>query len=260
MDSNKVLRFALQDKLLDTDVSPSNISLPLMADYIKQVSAFLRGSSRTNLGEIKTEIIEGSFAVAVHDETGVLEDAYNDYRQIKGGQDLSGVDPARISVILEWRDAAVSNEDRKYSLGEVLGDGIIDQMFIDSSSTINQVSELWVNTELYVYGRVYDMGGKTKTNVHLLLENGSTIKAETKPEVLRSDDQNRLYKKQLVRISAEQNVETKEIRKERLLSFEHYSPVFDEDQYEVLARRIKSSWSHVVNVNEWVENSRGSSV
>lgn len=257
MEDRRVFRFSVKDNLLNEEVTPDNISLPLLSDFVQQVAAFLRGSSRIDLGEIKTRIIEGSFAVAVYDETGLLDEAYEDYTKIKSQGSLDDVNPARASVLLEWQRAAVANSDRSYSLGYELDGSGLDQLFIDSSSDYRIAEETWVLSELYVYGRVFDMGGKNSTNVHIELENGNTLKASTKPEVLRTDSENRLYKKQLVRIVAEQNIDTLETRKEKLISFETYNPVYDETQFESISRRIKAAWSSVEDINSWVENVRG---
>lgn len=257
MAKKKVFRFSVKDKLLDSEVTPDNVSLPLLADFIKQVSSFLKGSSRTNLGEIKTKIIKGSLAVAVYDETGVLDDAYRDYNKMKARKNLNELDPVRASVILEWQRNASQNANRSYSLGYELEDSKLEQLFIDSSSDYSIKSETWVPVEIYVYGRVFDMGGKNETNVHIELDNGNTVKASSKADILRNDGENRLYKKQLLRVSAEQNIDNMKTRNEQLISFEPYNPVFDEELFEKMSKRIKAAWSSVKDINQWVEDLRG---
>lgn len=257
MDDNKTFRFALKDKLLDADITPSNVSLPLLADFINQVSSFLRGKDRISLGEVRTSVVEGSFALTVHDDTGLLDAAYEDYKLVKETHDISTIDPVRASVILEWQDAARSNDDRSYSFGFEVSDSVLDQLFIDDNTEFTTAQETWLNVELYIYGRVFDLGGKSKTNVHIELANGKTLKASTRPAVLIGDSENRLYRKQLLRINAEQNLDTMELRNERLISFEHYNPVVDEEQYETMSRRIKAAWRSVENITQWVEDLRG---
>jgi len=101
------------------------------------------------------------------------------------------------------------------------------------------------------------MGGKHKPNVHIALENGDSLTLDAKAEFLADDSENRLYKDQLVRIKAEQNLRTKELRKEAIVSFEKYAPHFDESEFEALSVKVKSAWADVPDIVAWVEEVRG---
>jgi hypothetical protein len=52
----------------------------------------------------------------------------------------------------------------------------------------------------------------TKANAHVKLPDGSTLKVTTERDVLRDDTVNRLYKLAMLRIKAEYNVLTRELR------------------------------------------------
>lgn len=255
--SKRIFQFSIKDELLGDSVNPDNFSLPSLEDFIKQVSVFLRGSSRKNLNEIKAEIKEGSLAVLVHDDTETLEDAFEDYTKIKENRSLNDIDPTRASIVQEWQKLASQNKNRSYSLGAGKSEDV-ERLFIDESTSFEFDEGAWVETEMYLYGKVFDMGGKSKTNVHIELENGNTIKASTKPETLKLDNENRLYKQQLVRIRAEQNIDTKDLRNEKFISFEMYNPVYDSAVHEKIIKSVKSAWSDVPDITNWVENLRGS--
>lgn len=258
MDDSKKMSFAIKDTVLGNDLGPSNLTLPLLSEFIEQVTTFLRGSSRPDLGEVKTSIKKGSLAVVIENPTGILDDAFGDYETVQRSNSLDMLDPVRAKVIEHWQVEARDNEDRVYELfkGEVKTD--VSLLTISGDTDYVAKKEPWVEVELYLYGKIYDLGGKNKPNVHIELENGKSIKIGAQASILIGDKENRLYKDQLVRIKAKRNIATQELKDERLISFEHYSSVFDEDEFEKIAKKAKVAWQSVTNATEWVENLRGS--
>lgn len=253
------LQFAIDDKLLGEDVSPTNISLPMLEEFIQQVTAFVKGSGKINLKNIHTEIRQGSFAIAVVDEIGELEEAKRDYLAAANNTDLSSIDPSRREVLIQWQRNALKNVDRKYKLLSIADDKKVSDvsLVIDSESKFHFHQVVWADVEQYIYGRVYDLGGKTKSNVHLLLEDGSTLKAEADASLLVGDKVNRIYRNQLVRVKARQNIDTKEVSDYQLVSYEKYSDEFNKEAFDEFVDNGTRAWSQVDNPVAWLENLRG---
>jgi len=262
MDNNtdkRELYFSIQETVQDAQIDLSNLSLPLISEFTEAVIKFIRGSSSVDLSCVKVAIKEGSLAIAVQ-PSPIIASAVADYDELKSSGSLDKIDRARALIIADFQNKARKNPGRTYTISdtsEITG--------INSDSiTINNVSEYritiedtWVLTETYMQGKVFDIGGKTKPNVHMTLENGDTIKLDAEAETLAGDTENRLYKDQLVRIKAEQNLRTKKLRKESLVSFEKYSPHFDESEFQALSAKVKSSWADVSDIVAWVEEARG---
>lgn len=118
-------------------------------------------------------------------------------------------------------------------------------------------TDQWAKTEILMYGKVVDMGGKTKTNVHIVLDNDDTIVLDADSQKIAEDNENRLYKDQLVKVFAEQNLETKKLRNESLLEFVKYNPHFDEDEFNRISKEVEHSWADVPDIVTWVEETRG---
>lgn len=263
MSDSKKISFAVKDTLLGVELSPDNTSLPLLSEFVDQVMTFLRGSGRPDLSEVKASIQKGSLAVVVENETGLLDDAFQDYDRIKRTKSLNSVDSNRARIVELWQHAANEHEDRHYQLfieSDDISPSESESLTISHETNFKTKKEVWVDVELYLYGRIYDLGGKSKPNVHIELENGKSLKIGTKAALLTGDNENRLYRDQLVRVRARQNIDTKELKDESLVSFEHYSPVFDEDEFQKIARKTKQAWKSVPNISQWVENLRESSV
>lgn len=255
-----VLSFKLKDKVLGSDVSLDNLSLPLLAEYTEDVAQFLKGHERRlDLTSIKTSVKSGSLVLAVENEAGVLDDALDDYKHIAEG-DLSAVDEARASIIEKWQQEVYRYPDRLY---ELIQDVVEDNKPSSSVITISKDTDykkpqdVWVTVEKYVYGRIFDLGGKNVANVHLDLDTGTTIKVGAETKLLVEDKTNRLYRNQLVRISAEQNIRTKKLRNEKLISFENYSPHFDEDEFASFTEKGTVAWKSVSDPSQWIEELRG---
>lgn len=258
MDDIKELSFSVNDELLGEQLSPENISLPLLVEFAEQVSAFLRGSSKTDLKSIKASIKSGSFALEVQAPTAILEPAIRDYQSIRERKNLYDIDPVRAQIVENWQSLAIKHDGRIYKLFLDSTDTPENKPLVISSDTsYESQKEIWGDVELYTYGRVYDLGGKNQPNVHLQLTDGKSLRVQANIDTLAGDRINRLYSKQLVRVKAQQNLTTKEYRNETLVSFEKYDPHYDEDEFQALVKQGRLAWKSVKNATEWVENLRG---
>lgn len=97
---------------------------------------------------------------------------------------------------------------------------------------------IWVDTELYYYGKVFDAGGKSGSNIHVETSNG-TIKIKTSEKDLANRKDNILYHNYGVRVRGKQNILTNEIDNSTLILIEliDYNPVYDENYInELLAK------------------------
>ncbi|MCL2808065.1 MAG: hypothetical protein FWD27_07940 [Coriobacteriia bacterium] len=257
--NTKELYFSIKDTVQETQINLGNLSLPLISEFTEAVSRFIKGSTYIDLSEVRVVIEEGSLAIAVR-PSPVIMPAITDFESINTSGNLDEIDSNRAKVIAELQDKARSNPNRTYTISDTSDRKRIDGKSIvisNKSDYRKTLEDQWVQTETYIYGKVFDIGGKTKSNVHLTLENGSTVKLDADAGLLADDSENRLYKEQLVRVKAEQNLRTKEYRKETLVSFEKYAPHFDEAEYQKLSAKVKSVWADVSDIVSWVEEARG---
>jgi hypothetical protein len=114
-----------------------------------------------------------------------------------------------------------------------------------------------VQVERYIRGEIQDLGGSTKANAHVRLPDGRTLKVTTEKGLLRDDSINRLYKTAMLRVRAEYNVLTRELRNARLIEFVSHSSTVDEEELARLARRGAAAWKDVGDATAWVDELRG---
>ena len=254
---NKI-SFSIKDKVFGENLDPSNLTLPLLAEFIDQVSLFIKGDSRKDLSTVKTSIEEGSLMVTAHDNDDLFLDAFEDYLLINEKNSLSGISRYRANIIEKWQEHAKENKDRVYNVSFDDEDSTSSNLVISSETNYVRKKDIWIDVELYLYGKIYDMGGKTNPNVHVELDNGRSLTVSTDATTLLGEKKNLLYKKQLVRIKAQENIDTKELRGETLVSFENYNPVFNEEEFELISSKAREAWSSVRNASQWVDELRGS--
>jgi hypothetical protein len=249
------ITIALIDKTAGFEATPERVRLGDLADFAADVAIFLRGENK----EVDTKTLEvavrkGSVAL----ETTPLMSAPNlfrDLRTLLGGELLDNLDAKRREVMERWQKAARQSKQLAYR---------ISSPFLERSIDINSDSDYraddadqWVQVERYIRGEIQDLGGVTKANAHVKLPDGNTLRVTAEREVLRNDTVNRLYKMAMLRIKAEYNVLTRELRNARLIGFVEYAPSADDDDLTRLTRRGAVAWKDVPNATAWVDELRG---
>jgi hypothetical protein len=248
---------ALIDSTAGYEASPDRVRLADLADFSADVSAFLRGEDKdVDTKTLDVAIRYGSFAI----ETAPLLSApglFRDLRTLLGGELLDNLDAKRREVIERFQKAARQTKQVAYR---------ISAPFLDRPIEINSESDYhaddadqWVQVERYIRGEIQDLGGVTKANAHVKLPDGRTLKVTADRDVLRDDTVNRLYKLAMLRIKAEYNVLTRDLRNARLVEFVEYAPKVDEDDLARMTRRGAVAWKDVADATAWVDELRGGS-
>lgn len=255
---NKKLYFSVKDTINGEQVSPENVSLKLVIELADAMNRFIYGKSKTT-GEVSVSIKKGSFAI-VAPATPITQSAINDYQIVRKTGVLDDIDPIRARIIRDLQIKARKGENRIYTISDEDNSNIDYHhgLVISKDTDYKTIrSDQWVPAETYMYGMVVDIGGKTKTNVHLVLENGDTIMLNADSKQIEEDEINRVYRKQLIKVVAEQNLETKKYRNERLSDFVEYRPKYDEVQFNEVSSKVRHSWADVSDISVWVESMRG---
>jgi hypothetical protein len=254
MNPTNQLRFAISDRINDIDVSPAHVSLALLGEFQKEVSEFLKGSSRdVDPAKVLVSIEDGSLAIVA---TGLLaaSSLWADLEHLKSTDSLNLIDSKRASVVERWQSAAQKNPYRRYSVAD---QSAKVSFSVDSASNFRKIEDAWVHVEKYLHGTVVDMGGSTKPNVHLKLDNGVTLTIASTQDKLAQGEQNRLYRPALLQVTAEENLLTRELRNLILLDFEVHQPSYDDDEFNLMVERGTKAWAEVPDATAWLETLRG---
>ncbi len=266
MQPANTLRFALNDRIDDAEVTPSHVPLALLGQFQNDVSEFLVGSGKdVNLHQVMIAIEEGSLAL-VANSLMAATNLWADVERLKNPTQLGLVDPKRAAVVERWQAAARKHPHRRYTLANQAGAAIIrvdaDSDFrgetiirVDADSDFrNQTAAVWVEVKKHLHGQITDLGGINKANVHLKLADGKVLTIASTQKLLGDDERNRLYKPAVLRISAEENLHSGELRNLTLLGFEDHEPSWDATAFGELVRKGTQAWADVPD--DWLENLR----
>jgi hypothetical protein len=244
----------MHDLINNVEIGPAHVPLALLGEFHKDVAEFLRGASRdVDLAQVQVSIESGSLALAV---SGLLAATtlWVDLAHLTSPNALTLIDPKRANVLERWQAAARENPNRGYTVADKSG---LVFLRVDAHTSLNKIDDVWVQVEKYFHGKIVDIGGKTKANVHLELENGQTLTVGSSHELLAQGERNRLYRPALLHVTAEENLHTGELRALRLLAFETPQPSYDDDEFRRLVERGTKAWEDVANATEWIDALRG---
>ncbi|MGA0588809.1 hypothetical protein ACO2Q2_17040 [Dyella sp. KRB-257] len=252
MQPADTLRFALNDRIQDAEVAPTHVPLALLGQFQKDVGEFLAGSGK-DIGpnQVMIAIAEGSLVLVA---SGLLAATglWTDLARLDQPGNLGLIDPKRAAVVERWQAAARKFPHRRYTLADQHGTNLVR---VDASSDyLNQNTAMWVKVEIYLRGQITDLGGTSKANVHLKMDNGQVLTIASSQKLLGDEERNRLYKPAMLRVAAEENLHNGELRNLTLLAFEDVSSTWDEVAFGELVRKGTRAWSDVPD--DWLETLR----
>jgi hypothetical protein len=253
MDAQPIT-LAMTDASRGYEATPDRVRLAALADFTRDVELFLRGKSReVDSTALDVAVRSGSIAVVTQPIAGAPT-LFRDLRALLESELLDALDVKRREVIERWQKLA--RADRTISF-RLTAPALSRPVNITADTDFRaDDADQWVRVERYVRGEIQDLGGATKPNAHVRLPDGSNLTVGTERNVLRDDSVNRLYKPAMLRIQAQYNVLTRELRDARLVEFVQYAPSFDEGELERLHRRGAQAWKDVGDASDWVDDLR----
>lgn len=249
------ITLALEDQTGGFETSPERVRLGDLARFADDVKVFLSGDAKeVDVQSLEVAIRKGSLAI----ETSPLMAApklFADLQALLAGELLDSLDAKRKEVIERWQKAARQSRQLAYRIVAPF----LAQPVVVSADTDYRADDAdqWVQVERYIRGEIQDLGGMTKANAHVRLPDGSTLRVSTDKDLLRNDSVNRLYKAAMLRIKADYNVLTKDLRNARLIEFVEYTAKVDDEEIERMTRRGAVAWKDIGSPSAWVDEMRG---
>jgi hypothetical protein len=254
--SPRKIEFVLDGLVAGEKITPETIGLGRFNAFNMDVAKFVAGSDDTDLNEIRVKIESGSHKLVLFGASFAAS-LLGDIRSLERPDSLGEIDPKRAAIVAKWQEASRAEPEISYGIRSA-GLGIKPIRISRSTDYHFGDAAPWVKVEKYLFGEVLDIGGVKKANVHVRLDDsGDVVRIGTNQGYLREQETNRLYRKVLVRVEAEQHYVTGEMRNYRLLSFEDYDPRYDEAALDKFAAAGRVAWQDVPDHVEWVRSLRG---
>lgn len=249
------ITLSLSDHSGGFETSPERVRLADLVRFASDVQVFLRGDAKeVDTKDLEVAIQKGSLTIQTVPLL-VAPRLFADLRALLGGERLEGIDTKRLEVIERWQKMAHQSRELAYKISAPF----LERPVIVSADTDYRADDAdqWVQVERYIQGEIQDLGGLTHANAHVRLPDGSTLKVTTEKHLLRDDKENRLYKTAMLRIKAQYNVLTRELRSAALIEFVEYTAKVDEEALGRLTRRGAVAWKDVTDPTAWVDDLRG---
>ena len=258
MSSERQIIFTLQTKVGGKEITPSTITLALFNRFNHEVEHFLAGSGhQVPLDEVHVAVEDGSYRLVAFLPLATAALVDPDLGRLEHQDGLRDMDPRRAAIVREWQLRARGTPD--YRVEITTPEARFSPVIISHETDFHTPDQdEWVAVEKYVRGKVVDLGGSTKANVHLVLETtGGTLIAESTPDYLHDQRQNYLYRTVQVRITAEQNIRTGKLRNEKLMEFVGQASSYDAAELDVFVEAGTRAWADVPDAVAWVREQRG---
>lgn len=245
---------ALIDRSGGYEASPDRVRLSSLVDFAGDVAIFLRGDTK-EVDPQGLDVAIRSGSLAIETVPIAAPKLLKDLQHLAANELLDAVDAKRRSVFESWQKLVKKNADLSFRISAPF---LLRPIVVSRETDFHaDDADQWVQVERYVRGEVQNLGGTAKPNAHVRLPDGSTLLVTAERDALRDDTSNRLYKIAMLRIRAEYNVLTRELRNARLVEFVEYAPRVDEEELARLNRRGQDAWKDVGNATEWVDQIRG---
>ena len=258
MNKTRKILFRLTEKADGREVTPATIGLNRFNRFNREVEEFLVGTNhRVPLDEAHVAIEDGSYGLAVFLTAAVAASVEPDLQRLEHENALNTIDTRRAAVVRRWQQRARTEDG--YSVSIHHSDPAVRPIRVSHESDFHTPDQdEWVSAEKYVVGRVLEVGGRTRVNVHLALEDGGkTLIAASSEDYLKDLRANYLYHRVQVHVAAEENIRTGELRDVRLLAFIGEGPSYDERELESAIEKGTRAWADVPDSVAWVREQRG---
>lgn len=114
----------------------------------------------------------------------------------------------------------------------------------------------WVNISLYLYGEIFEEGGLSNSNLHILTDRYGKLTVDATKEQLTSGA-NKLYNVYGLWVKGKQNVTTGFLKDLSLIDFLTYQLDYDALTLNMLIDKASSSWRQVKDKDNWLMDVRG---
>lgn len=174
--------------------------------------------------------------------------------EVEKNKGMDFLDPKQASILDKWQRKTYES-GREYQISSSISS---EKAFL----TINVNTEFiapqsnWVDTNLYLYGKIYEEGGLQKVNLHILTDRYGKLPVKATEEQLTSGE-NKLYKVYGLWVKGKQDVQTGELKSLELIDYLTYQPDYDELALKKSIEKASVNWKKIKDKDSWLKEIRG---
>ena len=124
-------------------------------------------------------------------------------------------------------------------------------LVINSETSYNMVVPQFYESEFYLYGEIYQEGGKSP-NIHIATSRvGNLTVSATKEQIL--DGEKKTYKPYGIKVKGKKSLSDGRFSDLQLIEFIAYKPVFDRSLLDKVIEKAAVNLSKIKNVDAWID-------
>lgn len=235
----------------DNTLSPKDVDINEVKDFISDIETFLypNRKEKQNRPHISYDIEEGSakhkFFLPI---TAVI--LFNGLTsEIKNRNNLDFLDYKRQYIIDKFQKKAIK---RGYVIEFNNSISKEPSLVIDYTTNFEMISPVFYESEFYLYGEIYQEGGKTP-NLHISTKKyGNLTIAATKKQIM--DGEKKTYKPYGIKVHGKKSFEDNSLTDLKLVEFIQYNPVFNKSLLEKVIKKASVNLSQITNVDAWLND------
>jgi len=235
----------------ENSLSPKDVDINEIKDFISDVESFLypNRTEKRNRPHISYDIEEGSakhkFFLPI---TAVI--LFNGLTtEIQNRSNLDFLDYKRQSIIDKFQKRA-SKQGYKLEFNSSMSDN--STLIIDESTNFVMIAPTYFESEFYLYGEIYQEGGKNP-NLHISTSKyGNITVSATKEQIMNGEK--KTYKPYGIKVKGKKNLDDQSLSDLVLLEFIQYKPVFNKSLLDKVIDRASENLSKISNVDAWLND------
>lgn len=208
--SNKTINIKIEGLREGKQLSPDLLDVDEVVSLLSYARDFLFPEKGKHRGRVSVALKEGSAVISLDVDSATAVQSQAILNQLNTDHNLGLLNSKQVEAI-EGIQKFV--HDQSFVLQFGMADRLNEGLRMDRETQWQVPEDTWVDEELYVQGEIVDVGGKTKSNIHIDTEEFGTLTVAADKLTLTEDDKNRLYKKQQLRILVKRNLNTGEFKK-----------------------------------------------
>lgn len=125
-------------------------------------------------------------------------------------------------------------------------------LMINDATNYEMIAPTFYENEFYLYGEIYQEGGKTP-NLHITTkEFGNLTISATKKQIM--DGEKKTYKPYGIKVKGKKSFENDKPTDLELIEFIQYKPVFNKSLLEKVIEKASVNLNKITNVDRWIDD------
>ncbi|MBA3706209.1 MAG: hypothetical protein H0W84_10010 [Bacteroidetes bacterium] len=256
MEKLGYIQIRIEGKKGNKDLSPDNYDIREIITLLENAENLLFPNDKKDRPNISYAIEAGSIKHIVKTTMQSIIGFNAILGQISAEQNIDFLDLNTAKAVEKFQEISKSHN---YNFSLTTSVSKTNSLNITPKTKFYRSEYLWVDAEFYFYGKITDMGGVGRSNIHIATKEFGNLTIQTNKDFLEHYEKNPLYKRFGIRAVGKQNVETGEIDKNTLVFKEivEYTPKFDEDYLNGLITKASKSWKDIKDADVWLRDLRG---